>query len=263
MILSSSGRHRGFTLTEMVIVIALGTVVVMALYRTLVVQQRFYREQGAVSTTQDALRLAWSVVVADLMEADAAEGDFGVIAPESVQVRSPVGFAIVCDKDNADKTLALFGVQGRVTSGVGDSILIYDPAGWIVREVKAENPSGGPALGCPYGAGPSMEKRVRVDASVDNVPVGAPLRAFHRYTYRLEQDGDSWWLARGDGATTDILAGPFSGDGSGLAFAYFDSLGRKTSDSTAVARVDLSLVAVSQLATSKRDSLGISASPRN
>ena len=255
--------RQGFSLAELIVLIALGTVVSMALYRTLVVQQRFYRQQGAVNTTQDALRLAWSVLAADLLEANAGEGDFGFIAPESVQVRSPVGFAIVCDKDNAERTLGLFNVQGRVTDAAVDSLLIYDPAGWLVRKVSIDNPTGGQPLSCPYAGGPSLEKRIRVDGSLDGVRVGSPLRAFHRYTYKLEQDGNSWWLARSDSATTEILAGPFSEEGSGLAFAYFDSLGQSTTNAADVARVDLTLVAISGLASTKRDSLGISASPRN
>ena len=253
----------GFTLAELIILITLGTVISMALYRVLVVQQRFYRQQGAVNTTQDALRLAWSVLAADLLEANAGEGDFGFIAPESVEVRSPVGFAIVCDKDNAERTLGLFHVQGRVSDAAGDSLLIYDPAGWLVRKVSIDNPTGGQPLSCPYAGGPSLEKRIRVDGSLDGVRVGSPLRAFHRYTYKLEQDGNSWWLARSDGSTTETLVGPFSGDGSGLVFSYFDSLGRTTTNAADVARVDLTLVAVSPLASSKRDSLGISAGLRN
>ncbi len=255
--------RQGFSLAELIVVIALGTVVSMALYRTLVVHQRFYRQQGAVNTTQDALRLAWSVLAADLLEANAGEGDFGFIAPESVQVRSPVGFAIVCDMDNVERTLGLFNVQGRVSVVEGDSLLIYDPAGWVVRKITVENHGGGKPLSCPYAGGPSLQKRIRIDTPAPGVRVGSPIRAFHRYTYKLEREGDSWWLARADGARTEILAGPFSEGSSGLAFAYFDSLGQSTTNAADVARVDLTLVAVSPLASSKRDSLGISAGLRN
>ncbi|MEE8490852.1 MAG: prepilin-type N-terminal cleavage/methylation domain-containing protein [Acidimicrobiia bacterium] len=256
-------RRQGFSLAELVVVIALATVVSMALYRTLVFQQRFYRQQGAVNSTQDALRLAWSVVAADLLEANPGAGDFGFVAAESVQVRSPVGFAMICDTNRSERVLGLFNVQGRVTNAPGDSLLIYDKAGWLVRRIEADNTTGGGSLSCPYAAGPSMAKRIRVDGPVDSVRVGTPIRAFHRYTYKLERDGDSWWLARADASGTDILAGPFSGGGSGLVFTYFDSVGQTTTNAADVARVDLTLVAVSKLASAKRDSLGISASPRN
>ena len=93
------------------------------------------------------------------------------------------------------------------------------------------------------------------------------VRAFHVYTYHLKQDRGSWWLARSDATSSDgdildILVGPFSDDGTGLAFAYSDEDGQPTTDPTQVARVDLSLVAVSR-GYAERDTLTTSVRPRN
>ncbi len=258
---SKRRRQRGFTLAETLVVIVLGAVVVAALYQVLTFQQRFYSRERRAISRQDALRLAGSVLTAELMEASSPGGDFGPLEPDSLNLRSPVGFAIVCDVDSPNALLGLFNVTGRI-SAAGDSLLIYHPNGWLVRGLQAP-PSETGSLSCPYSGGPSIEQVVRVAGSITGVPVGAPLRAFHRYTYRLEQEGSRWWLARSDGNVTDILAGPFSGDGSGLSLTYLDSVGQPTTNPTQVARVDLALVAVSTGADSQTDTLTATIRPRN
>ncbi len=260
---SERRRPRGFTFVELLVVITLGTLIAAALYQVMRFQQRIYREQRATVERHDALRLASSVLAFDLMEASGREGDFAALGTDSIAIRSPVGFAVVCAVDSSNKYLGLFDVSGRVNTAVGDSLLVYHPNGWLIRAIQDVNPQGASSLTCPYGAGPSIEMTLRVDGAVTGVPVGAPVRAFRRHTYRLEQDSGSWWLARDDGTASEILAGPFSGDGSGLAFAYFDADGQSTTDPTGVARVDLTLVAVSGNISAERDTLTSSIRPRN
>lgn len=255
-------RRGGFTLAEMLVFLVLATLVAAGLYQVILVQQRAYRRERATVARHDALRLASSVLAANLMEASGRGGDLGALGDNSLAVRSPVGFGIVCDVDSTNNALGLFDVMGRMSATLGDSLLVYHPGGWLVRGPVQLNPSG-PALGCPYKSGPLVQLSVRVGGSVNGVPVGAPVRAFHRYVFRLEQDGGLWWLARDDGGDTDLLAGPFSADGSGLAFAYFDSTGAVTSDSSQVARVDLALVAENDRPLARRDTLSASVRPRN
>ncbi|MEE9155493.1 MAG: hypothetical protein V3U38_02525, partial [Gemmatimonadota bacterium] len=107
------------------------------------------------------------------------------------------------------------------------------------------------------------QKTLQLDESVADVPVGSPLRAFHPFTYRLDLDGSKWWLARDDGSTVEILAGPFKGDGSGLSFAYLDSQGQSTSDAALVARVNLTLVTEAPHSSFAVDTLALSTSIRN
>lgn len=261
-----SGR-KGFTLVEVLIFLTIGAMLVAALYQVVRFQQRVYRQERATIARHDALRLASSVLASDIVEASGREGDFAALGPDSIVIRSPVGFGIVCDSDKSDKRLGLFGTSGRFSSTAGDSMLVYTPNGWLVRAIQAINPTSTASLACPYAGGPALEMTLRVDGDVTGVPVGAPVRTFHRYTYHLKQDRGSWWLARSDASATDtdildILVGPFTGDGSGLAFAYFDANGQPTTDPTQVTRVDLSLVAVSG-GTTERDTLTTSVRPRN
>jgi prepilin-type N-terminal cleavage/methylation domain-containing protein len=256
--------RRGFTLAELIVALALSAALVAALYEVLRFQQRLHREERATISRHDALRLAAAMLGKDLMEARGVDGDLRVLLSDSLAVRSPVGFAVVCSVDSAAGILGLFDLAGRVSASDGDSALIYHPDGWVVRSIEAVNPVDGGSLACPYGSsGPQIEATVRVDASVAGVPVGAPLRTFHWYTYRLVEDGGTWWLARDDGTSVEILAGPLAGQGSGLAFAYFDSAGQPTTDPARIARVDVVLVAEDPAAPDVRDTLTAAMRLRN
>ena len=254
-------QRRGFTFVELAIVLLLTAVIASSLYRVLVWQHQFYRDQQATSARFDALRLGSRVLESALIEANASEGDFIAIGSDSVRVRSPVGFAIVCAADTASNTIGLINTTGLISSQPGDSVLIYRPSGWLVRKVVALDPAT-PVLACPYSSGPTVQLKVRLDGSVADVPIGAPLRSFHVYTYRLDEDRNSWWLARDDGSASEILAGPFEGDSSGLSFAYLDTLEQATSNPALVARVDLILAAATRVSTDV-DTLDLSVGVRN
>lgn len=265
-----AGRRAGFTLVEMLVVVVLGTIIVLGLYRVLTSQQRAYRHQSVVASLHDALRVAGSVLGADLREAAGAGGDLVAMGSDTLVVRSPVGFGIVCAVDTTNRRLGLIDVRGRVSATSSDSVLVYRPAGWIARAIVEVDPPGFPALACPYASGPTLGRTVRVSGPVTGVPVGAPLRSFHLYTYRLQQDAGAWWLARADAGGSEILAGPFAG-GAGLDFVYRDTLGQLTSVASRVARVDVTLIArarsgsagLAGSGTPQRDTLAISVGLRN
>jgi prepilin-type N-terminal cleavage/methylation domain-containing protein len=255
--------RKGFTLVELLIFIVLASLIAAGLYEVVRFQQRAYRQHTETVERHDALRLASAVLVGDIAEASGREGDFAAIADDSIALRSPTGFGIICAQDPSDRRIALTEVSGIVGSSAGDSLLVYHPDGWLVRAIQDVNPQSAASLTCPYGGGQAPDITLRLAESVSDVPVGAPVRAFRRHSYRLEQRGDTWWLARDDGtfAWDWALAGPLTAD-SGLAFAYFDSTGQATTDPTHVALVDLTIVAAT-VASDKRDTLTVSVRPRN
>lgn len=254
-------RARGFTLAELLVVIVLGSVIAGALYQVLIYQQRLYTRERSTTYRHDALRLANAVLSADLRDASITEGDLLATSPDSLSLRSPVGFGIVCAVDSGGGKLALFNLQGRMGKLAGDSLLIYHPNGWLVRVREAESEEAS-SLDCAYADGPEVELVIRVSGSLTGIPVGAPVRAFHRYTYNLEENRDDWWLARTDGYRTEILVGPFREDGTGLSFAYFDAAGQSTTDPARVARLQLTFVAESE-PYEQLDTLTSTVRPRN
>jgi len=251
----------GFTLVELLIFIVLASLIAAGLYEVVRFQQRAYRQHQETVARHDALRLASAVLVGDLAEASGREGDFAVIADDSIALRSPTGFGIVCAQDPSDRRIALTEVSGIVGASAGDSLLVYHPDGWRAEAIHEVNPQSASSLTCPYAGGQAPDITLRLAGSVADVPVGAPVRAFRRYSYQLAQRGDTWWLARDDGYFSWALAGPLTAD-SGLVLAYFDSTGQATTDPARVALVDLAIIA--ETATSdKRDTLVVSVRPRN
>jgi hypothetical protein len=247
-------------MVELMIFLVLSSLIAAGLYQVVRFQQRAYREHRETVARHDALRLVSSILTADILEASGREGDFVVIDSDSIVLRSPTGFAIVCDRDPSDRRIAITEVTGAGYASASDTLLIYHPSGWLVRAIQDVNPSAS-SLSCPYGGGQAPDMTLRLNGSVDGVPVGAPVWAFRRHGYGLAKREDSWWLAREDGGTTWALAGPLAAD-SGIAFAYFDSVGQPTTDPTRVALVNLTIVA--QTASSgDRDTLTVSVRLRN
>ncbi|NIR45711.1 MAG: prepilin-type N-terminal cleavage/methylation domain-containing protein [Gemmatimonadetes bacterium] len=254
---------RGFTMAELLVVIVLGTIVVGALYQVLVYQQRLYTNEQVMTVRHDALRLAANVLAADLMEASASEGDFQTLEPDRLSLRSPVGFAVACGVDTLSSSLSFIDASGRFSAAAGDSLLVYHPAGWLVRSAGSASEASDAGPGCAYSGGPTARGSLSVAGSINGVPVGAPIRAFHRYTYSLQQDDGSWWLARDDGSNVDLLAGPFAGDGSGLTFVYRDESGAETSDPNSLVRLDMRLVSQAPGGIQSRDTLTATVRLRN
>ena len=147
----SPRRRRGFTVAEMLVVLALAGVVASAVYAFLAQHRRFYASVEAGALNHDALRVVWAVLGPDLREADPSTGDVVLLAPDSLRIRSPVGFGIVCDTRPANDRVALIEARGRLEPGA-DSVLVHGSGGWRVARILARDP-GGPVPSCPYGAG--------------------------------------------------------------------------------------------------------------
>ena len=260
-----TGRARpgspGFTVLEVLIVLMIAGVIATAIFRSLGAQQRYSASKRSTVGQHDALRLAASVLTASLRGASAGEGDYVFVAADSIGVRLPTGFAIVCHVDADSRRLGLADTHGLVSAGEGDSVLVYTPAGWIARSVNALNPAG-PEMPCQY-SGLATQQTIKVDSAITAVPVGSPLRAFRQHVYRLELDANSWWLARYDGTESELLAGPFKGDGKKLSFSFLDASGQTTTEPTEVARVDLILVAEADNTSFAVDTVSLSRSVQN
>ena len=61
-----NNRAPGFTLVEMLVVTVVATVLLGAIFQTLVVQQRSYREQNAIINARQTARASIEVLAAEL-----------------------------------------------------------------------------------------------------------------------------------------------------------------------------------------------------
>lgn len=232
--------RRGFTLIELLIALVLGSLVVGALHRAHVQQRRFFTWERQAVEDHDAFRVAGSLLAADLREAVASEGDLALLSADSLSVRAPVGFGIVCAVRSNPATIALSQTEGLMWEEAGDSLLVYTTGGWraLAPSGTLKNIPG--SLDCPYG-------RARPDRAysfgrneVDSIPVGAPVRVFRRRTYHLGKNGTDRWLARTDWTGTDMLVGPVASDG--IRFRFLDDAGSATGNLDRVTAVEFQMV---------------------
>lgn len=226
----------GFSLPELMVVLALGVLVVFALQQTVVSQRRFYTAQHDVVRRHETTRVALAVLTAALREANLARGDAVVAGPATVRVRMPLGAGFACGADAAGQRVGLTVREGRWASGVGDSVLVLGAAGWTAEAVAALESASPQVLCVPAGG-----TVVRLVRAVPGVVPGSAVRAFRSHVLEVRVAGGTPWLARSDGAAVDLLAGPLAPVG-GFRAWYVDTVGVATADPARAARVGVSVV---------------------
>ncbi|UCF18861.1 MAG: prepilin-type N-terminal cleavage/methylation domain-containing protein [Gemmatimonadota bacterium] len=221
----------GHTLVEILLVIALFSLVTAAVYSVLIGQRRFYATHVQAADTRDAVRVATEVLSVELRGLGPKVGDLYAIAADSVALRSATGIGVVCGVSGS--VVSLWLVSGVFGDLSGDSALVFlenDPRtaldnAWVSLGISAitHHPRNGR---CADGRSPEVE--LALSSTMAGVTVGSPLRGFRPYVYKLYRGGDGyWWLGqRLRGGRMQPLAGPFvsPGDG-GLKFEYLTSVG--------------------------------------
>jgi len=266
-------RASGFTLAELMLVVALLGLVVGATMTVLVRQQQFYRSAGQISGVREQLRQAIGAITTDLRGVSPLDGDFYAISDKSVEFRAVTGSAIICQITSATQFLIpplQLGNGNTLTVWstapvAGDSFFVYDDSTnigpdddtWKALSVSSITPVTG-ATGCPIASGfvqaadtGRASYRITVPAGRPLPPTlltGAPIRFFRRAHYELFQATDGRWylgwfdcLAGRSPACTALqpLAGPYrpyssaAPGASGLLFSYYDSTGAALTASTA------------------------------
>ncbi len=250
----------GFTFVELLVAMVIGMLLLTAIYRTVVVQERAMRTQQALASTQDNTRTALEVLTTELREVSAdpaasAGTDIGAIGPDSIRFRAYRKAGVVCARSTDDVEVQQVGdalaAQDSVLVFVENDPKTVDDDDWLPLYVGAV--SGG--TGCASWTGYTRRLLGTLGAPGTWPPTewagilaGAPVRAFTWLTYGLYQDaGGRYMLGRhADGAAVTMLLGPLaSPDDGGLRFTYYDADGAVTSDPTQVERIVISVKAQS------------------
>jgi type II secretory pathway pseudopilin PulG len=268
--------RRGATLVELLVAMALSTVVLGAASSSLMRQRRTSDLQLSRARTESQLRAAIAALQVALEGMSPAAGDLaaGEARDTAVQLRTMIGSAIACDSAVGRVTIAADDTSGDRVSGlaaapkIGDTLWWHVPGspGWIARKVT--DVSSAVSI-CAVGL-PEPQALLRLGFALpDTVPKGAPVRITRvsRYTFYHAGDG-SWQL--GISEWSDMLrafappqpvAGPLARtapDGTRTGLRYFDLLGGELHDAgqgvdvMRVARVRVTLV-VPEGATSVQD----------
>ena len=245
----------GFTIVEMLVVLAVALVVVGALYQLMMGQSRLYMKQDALMDVRASMRAASTLLAWELRQASAAGGDVYAIDQSSVTLRSIEGSGVICGEHVTQPRYAIWGTTGEFSTTATDSALLFAAGAkgtqddtWRVVALTNKWTTGGGDVSCVWddGLGGNVvpDLVVEVAGNTNEVKIGGAIRAFRKVEYSIYQDQGRWWLGRkvADASAFEMLTGPLrSSADSGLAFVYYDANGNTTADPAAVAMVDIIL----------------------
>lgn len=257
----------GFSLIELIVILALSTIVMGGLMSVLVRQQRFYRGTADLIETRSQIRQAAGIIPSDIRGVSTIGGDILEITETSMIFWATIGQGVTCVGVPGTTVLAippLVLANGNtlasftMTPDAGDKVWVYqdgatDAAGddhWKDYDITGP-PTESLSLPCPTLTGGADLTTPRYSFLL-NTPLGAdvasgnPVRFVRKTRYSLFQAADgAWYLGYCAPACVGApqpIAGPFlpaSGGASGVAFTYQDAAGAVTTIPANVAQVSI------------------------
>lgn len=265
-IIRGRGARRGFSLVELMVILALSSIVIGGLTSVLVRQQRFYRGTADLIETRSQIRQAAGIIPSDLRGVSTIGGDILQVSDTSMIFWATIGQAVACVAVPgaqeisipplvlANKnTLASFSM----TPGRGDTVYVYHDGlteaasddDWVAYGITG--PPTTSTLPCGDLTGSADLVTARYSFPLDkplgpNLSVGTPLRFVRRTRYTLFKAQDSAWYlgycspdCAGD---PQPIAGPFlpgAGANSGVSFSYQDAAGAATTVPASIVQVSI------------------------
>jgi prepilin-type N-terminal cleavage/methylation domain-containing protein len=228
-------KRSGFTLVELLVVVVVGTLVLGAIYQTLLAQERSSRQQRAVMEAQQGSRIALEILSAELREMSAVDGDLLEADATRVRFRMLQGAGIVCRTDpSARNWLDVVPLHGS-TFPAADSVLVFadwnptsaaDDA-WIADAISSVGSPGNCPAGAPFAGESPRRVNLVQQFAPGSVQIGALVRAFHIVEFALQDGTAGATLTRAlrEGPPATLL-GPLRSDAErGLRFRYLDEDG--------------------------------------
>lgn len=258
--------RRGFSLVELIVILALSTIVMGGLTSVLVRQQRFYRGTADLIETRSQIRQAAGIIPSDLRGVSSVGGDIKSISDTSMVFFATIGQAVACTPvpgaayiDIPPLTLANKNTLASftMTPGAGDTVYVYHDGAteaaiddhWEAYGIIGPpTTSQTPCLSLT-GTADLTSDRYRFPLAAPlaaDVTSGTPLRFVRRTRYSLYRATDgAWYLGYCSLACAGApqpIAGPFlpgSGGTAGVSFSYQNAAGAVTTVPAAVAQVSI------------------------
>lgn len=260
------GARRGFSLVELMVILALSSIVIGGLTSVLVRQQRFYRGTADLIETRSQIRQAAGIIPSDLRGVSTIGGDILAISDTSMVFWATIGQAVACVAVPGayeisipplvlanNNTLASF----TMTPSAGDTVYVYHDGlteaasddKWMAYGITG--PPTTSTLPCVTLTGNADLNTTRSSFPLDkplgaNLSVGTPLRFLRRTRYTLFKAQDAaWYLGYCSPdcvGTPQPIAGPFlpgAGANSGVSFSYQDAAGAATTIPANIAQVSI------------------------
>ncbi len=248
-------NRRGMTFIELMVALALFSVIAAAAFSALTVNQRTHAALRQNMDLQQNMRAGASLLPAELRELNAVDGDITAMSSTSVAIRAMRRMAFLCQvpvlggiltaRTMTIRRAPLFGARAF---NPGDSLLVYyegnaeirtDDAWALAQVIAVAN------VNCPDGAaGQQLTVNMNLGASPNTanaITVGAPVRGFERVRYYSAQnglDGNRYYIGMQTPSGTQPLIGPLDGS-TGFEFVYYDAAGAVTAIPANVALIEI------------------------
>lgn len=261
-------NRRGFSLVELIVILALSTIVMGGLTSVLVRQQRFYRGTTDLIETRSQIRQAAGIIPSDLRGVSTIGGDILEISDTSMVFWATIGQGVTClgvpgsySISVPPLTLANGNTLASFTStpAAGDTVYVYQDGATeaaVDDHWKAYGITGAPSSSTVPCAIPALTGVVDLNTPRQTFPLatpldlditpGTPLRFVRRTRYTLYKAADNaWYLGYCSPACVGApqpIAGPFlSGGGAskGVSFSYQNEAGAVTAVPASVAQVSI------------------------
>ncbi|HEX6589352.1 MAG TPA: prepilin-type N-terminal cleavage/methylation domain-containing protein [Longimicrobiales bacterium] len=248
----------GFTLVELTVVVVISSLALLAVYETLITQERTYRYQSAAIDAQGSTRTALSLLAGELREVSASAGgtlrmsgsDLLTTTRDSVRFRAFRKVGIVCSFSRLTGLVDLW-VPGTAFERT-DRLLVFSEGDSITDEDDHWDITSPLAVGSPIDASCATEwptyqvqgLQLAITAT-DSIERGALIRSFETLSYGAYRHDGEWVLGRWDAAGVVPLVGPtLSPSEGGIRFQYFDVNGTELTPTTAADRARVSRIQV-------------------
>lgn len=238
-------NRKGFTLIELLIVSAVGTLLMLSMFQTIVVQQRGFTVQGAVMDARQTLRAGLEVLANELREVSSLGGDVIQIDADSLHVRAADNFALVCAVSTSNPVITVRTLGS--TFAVGDSVFVFADNNvaaasddvWLKGQISGVDTTV--TCGGQRAQALTLGTALAAAAAVDSVRIGAPVRNFTNYGFGLTSSPQGWYLSRWTDVSSSRIVGPLEGPGVGLEFDYRNEFGVATTVPGDVRQVTVTL----------------------
>jgi prepilin-type N-terminal cleavage/methylation domain-containing protein len=238
--------RRGLTLVELLVALVVAGVVFALVATISAREQRLVGDIAADASLDQQLREGASVFPIDVR--GAAPGDIREAGDSSIELRTTIASAVVCDTSGGALVLppatagatATASTSSSIAAGdtawlftPGDSIDDWQPHAIIGTVASSTGPCapGGPAL--DPGTRALARKAIRLGVAPPRAAIGMPLRVTRPLRFSLYRSGGGWYLGARDWNTTSgrfntiqPVSGPFlSAASAGPMLEYVDNAG--------------------------------------
>lgn len=248
--------ERGGGLIEALIAMILVSIVLASMMSVLIQQQRFYMVAGDAANTTKRVQMLETVMTPELLPLNPSANDVVYAAEDSVVVRAFRGIYWICDRRMATNAEITVRALTDTPPLKRDSAVVYSQGAkatykddhWKLISVSSV------AKGiCPDSTAGWVAEVPALNASLSQVPLGAPVRIFKPASYwRVTENGK--WVLKTDatsGAPTTIadLAPADSSASSIIRLGYMDDDGNPTTTLSEIIGVEIGVAAIGAVPT--------------